>query len=59
MKNPMDSTKKQQTAKPRGRPWPKGTSGNPAGRPKGSLKQADPGGAGGQSAPDPGQKPAL
>ena len=39
MKNPMDSTKKQQTAKPRGRPWPKGTSGNPAGRPRGSLNK--------------------
>jgi hypothetical protein len=24
------------TAKPRGRPWPKGISGNPAGRPHGS-----------------------
>ena len=39
MKAPMNSTKKQQTAKPRGRPWPKGTSGNPAGRPRGSLNK--------------------
>ena len=39
MKAPMNSTKKQQTAKPRGRPWPKGTSGNPAGRPKGAKNK--------------------
>ena len=30
---------KQQTAKPRGRPWPKGQSGNPAGRPKGAKNK--------------------
>lgn len=29
--------KKQQ--KPRGKPWPPGTSGNPAGRPRGSLNK--------------------
>jgi hypothetical protein len=39
MKAPMNSTKKQQTAKPRGRPWTKGQSGNPAGRPRGSLNK--------------------
>jgi hypothetical protein len=39
MKASMNSTKKQLTAKPRGRPWPKGTSGNPAGRPRGSLNK--------------------
>jgi len=34
---PSSSGKKQQNskAKPRGRPWPKGVSGNPAGRPRG------------------------
>jgi hypothetical protein len=35
----MSSTKKQQNGKPRGRPWPKGVSGNPCGRPKGSLNK--------------------
>jgi hypothetical protein len=29
--------RKQLKLKPRGRPWPKGVSGNPAGRPPGSL----------------------
>ena len=28
-----------QKARPRGRPWPKGHSGNPAGRPRGSLNK--------------------
>jgi hypothetical protein len=35
----MFSTKKQQNGKPRGRPWPKGGSGNPCGRPQGSLNK--------------------
>lgn len=35
----MNSSKKQQTAKPRGRPWPKGQSGNPGGRPKGAKNK--------------------
>jgi hypothetical protein len=39
MKAPMNSTKKQQKAKPRGRPWQKGQSGNPGGRPKGAQNK--------------------
>lgn len=39
MKALMKSIKKQQKAKPRGRPWPKGVSGNPAGRPKGAKNK--------------------
>jgi hypothetical protein len=39
MKDHMNSTKKQQNAKPRGRPWPKGQSGNPGGRPKGAQNK--------------------
>ena len=37
----MNSMKKQQRlkGKPRGRPWPKGKSGNLAGRPRGSLNK--------------------
>lgn len=35
----MNSTKKQQKAKPRGRPWPKGVSGNLKGRPKGAKNK--------------------
>jgi len=35
----MNSTKKQQNAKPRGRPWPKGVSGNPGGRPEGAQNR--------------------
>jgi hypothetical protein len=35
----MTYRKKQQNGKPRGRPWPKGVSGNPCGRPKGSLNK--------------------
>lgn len=37
----MNSTKKQQRlkGKPRGRPWPKGVSGNPSGRSKGARNK--------------------
>ena len=35
----MNSTKKQQNAKPRGRPFPPGVSGNPRGRPRGALNK--------------------
>jgi hypothetical protein len=37
----MNSTKKQERrkGKPRGRPWPKGISGNPGGRPKGAKNK--------------------
>jgi hypothetical protein len=35
----MNQGRKQLKCKPRGRPWPKGVSGNPAGRPKGSLNK--------------------
>ena len=35
----MITSKKQQKAKPRGRPWPKGVSGNLKGRPKGSKNK--------------------
>jgi hypothetical protein len=35
----MKSTKKQQNAKPRGRPWQKGQSGNPGGRPNGAQNK--------------------
>jgi hypothetical protein len=35
----MNSIKKQQKAKPRGRPWHKGQSGNPGGRPKGAKNK--------------------
>jgi hypothetical protein len=35
----MTYRKKQQNGKPRGRPWPKGVSGNPYGRPQGSLNK--------------------
>jgi len=30
---------KQLTAKPRGKPWPKGVSGNPKGRPRGAMNK--------------------
>jgi hypothetical protein len=33
----MTNIKKQLKGKPRGKPWPQGVSGNPAGRPKGAL----------------------
>ena len=33
-KDEMTTANTKKTAKPRGKPWPKGVSGNPAGRPK-------------------------
>jgi hypothetical protein len=39
MDNQMKSIVKQQKAKPRGRPFPPGVSGNPGGRPRGSLNK--------------------
>jgi hypothetical protein len=39
MKDLKNSTKKQQNAKSRGRPWPKGQSGNPGGRPIGAQNK--------------------
>ncbi len=35
----MINGKKHLRARPRGRPWPRGVSGNPAGRPKGALNK--------------------
>jgi hypothetical protein len=35
----MNNEKKQLKAKPRGRPWPKGVSGNLKGRPPGALNK--------------------
>lgn len=39
MENSMKKQQKIKKARPRGRPWPKGQSGNPAGRPPGSLNK--------------------
>lgn len=36
---PMNQVEKQLKSKPRGRPWPPGTSGNPSGRRRGSLNK--------------------
>jgi len=35
----MNQGEKQLKCKPRGRPWPPGVTGNPAGRPKGALNK--------------------
>jgi hypothetical protein len=35
----MNHTEKQLKCKPRGKPWPPGLSGNPAGRPPGALNK--------------------
>ena len=35
----MNSAKEHQKAKPRGRPWKEGQSGNPGGRPKGAKNK--------------------
>lgn len=35
----MNQAQKQLKQRPRGKPWPPGISGNPAGRPKGALNE--------------------
>jgi len=39
MKMPMIPDKKQLKCRPRGKPWPPGVSGNPAGRPQGAVNK--------------------